>query len=71
MYSIIRYFKDRECVTIKTKLTLEEAQEHCSSTETSSETCLSDEGSELTFRCGPWFDGYIEEKGGICIFILQ
>ncbi len=57
-YKIVRFYQRdanaRE--TIKTGLTLEEAQEHCSDPETSSRTSTSDDGTR-----GPWFDGYYEE----------
>ena len=50
MYKIIRFFypsQDRENKVIKTGLTLEEAQEHCSREDTREE--------------GIWFDGYNQE----------
>jgi hypothetical protein len=46
--------------TIKTGLTLEEAQAHCRDPETSSSTCTSYAGRKRTERKGPWFDGYTE-----------
>jgi len=48
-YKIIRFFRDLDMVkrTIKTGLTLEEAQEHCQDPETRLE--------------GVYFDGYNEE----------
>ena len=62
MYKITRmYF--REGVpdqTIKTGLTLDEAQEHCSDRETSSSTVTSKAGRERTRKYGRWFDGYEE-----------
>jgi hypothetical protein len=46
--------------TIATGLTLEEAQRHCSSKETSSRTATSAEAIRRTRKRGPWFDGYTE-----------
>lgn len=49
-YKIIRFWRDNDDKngeTIKTGLTLEEAQEHCS--------------REDTHESGVWFDGYTEE----------
>ena len=62
-YTITRFYQDREIEReeIATGLTLEEAQEHCNDPETSSTTATSDEATERTERCGPWFDGYGEE----------
>ena len=59
-YAIIRMsFKDGKR-TIKVGLTLEEAREHCSDSETSSSTCSAE--TELAETMGtPWFDGYEEE----------
>ena len=62
-YRIIRmYFKNHRPRTIKTGLTLEQAQEHCSNPETSSSTCTKPEGKRRTRRVGPWFDGYADDK---------
>ena len=66
MYKIIRSFLNSwmgegRPQTIKTGLTLEEAQAHCKDPETSSSTCTSDVGKRRTERMGPWFDGYEEE----------
>ena len=55
MYKIIRFRFNGNNTTIKTGLTLEEAQAHCKDTETSGSTC-----SDLSKR-GMWFDGYTEE----------
>jgi len=44
--------------TIMTGLTLEEAQTHCKSPETSSETCTTPSARAVTRRWGGrWFDG--------------
>jgi|TARA_Y100001938_G_C8043608_1_gene407567 hypothetical protein len=55
MYKIIRFRFNGNNTTIKTGLTLEEAQAHCKDPETSGSTC-----SDLSKR-GMWFDGYTEE----------
>lgn len=44
--------------TIKTGLTLEEAQAHCQNPETSSKTATRADGRLRTKQYGPWFDGY-------------
>ena len=61
-YKIIRMFQedDRRPV-IKKGLTLEEAQEHCRDSETSSRTCTKKHLVEMTRQLGPWFDGFEEE----------
>lgn len=62
-YKIVRHFlQERESPTIKTGLTLEEAQAHCQDPETSSRTCSTTEGLERTRNEGPWFDGYEKEE---------
>lgn len=53
-YKIVRHHFSRPNRTMKTGLTLEEAQEHCSDPETSSTTAK--DGPP-----GQWFDGYTEE----------
>jgi hypothetical protein len=63
MYKIIRfYFNNGNAPkkrTIKTGLTLAEAQAHCNNPETSSSTA--DVANALTQACGgKWFDGYTE-----------
>lgn len=61
-YKVIRFFRDSSRrVTVKTGLTLEEAQAHCGDPETSSSTCTSANGKRRTRRSGPWFDGWTEE----------
>jgi hypothetical protein len=59
-YKVVRSFfnSDIRPRTIKTNLTLAEAQAHCKDPETSSSTCKGRVGRERTRRCGPWFDGY-------------
>jgi hypothetical protein len=48
--------------TIETGLTLEEAQAHCGSDESSSRTATGKEAKARTRRVGAWFDGYTLEK---------
>jgi hypothetical protein len=60
MYKIVRmYFKGGRR-TIKSGLTLEEAQAHCKDPETSSSTCTRADRKRMTRERGPWFDGYEE-----------
>lgn len=62
-YSITRrYFnKATPNEVLMEGLTLEEAQEHCSNPETSSETCTKPHNVARTEQCGPWFDSYNKE----------
>lgn len=63
-YKIIRFFFDSDRFpkrTIKTGLTLEEAQAHCNDPETSSATAKSAKARRLTSQRGAWFDGYEKE----------
>ena len=61
-YKIVRGYRDSyDKQTIRTGLTLDEAQEHCRDPETSSRTCTEPENVERTEAHGPWFDGYTEE----------
>ena len=60
MYKIVRHFFRGAKRTIKTELTLEKAQKHCSDPETSSSTCRSLRMVRYTKTHGPWFDGYEE-----------
>ena len=62
-YRIIRGYQRDDCPseTIKTGLTLKQAQRHCHDKETSSSTCTTEEGLLRTRTRGPWFDGYTEE----------
>ena len=62
MYKIVRMYFDENVSnrTIKTGLTLEEAQAHCKDPETSSSTCTKAAGKRRTERYGDWFDSYTE-----------
>lgn len=62
-YKIVRHFYGGAPKrTIKTGLTLEEAQAHCRDPETSSSTATSSKARAYTRRRGQWFDGYTEER---------
>lgn len=60
-YKIVRRYFEHENKTIKTGLTLEEAQEHCKDPETSSSTCKEHDNVLHCREMGAWFDSYIEE----------
>jgi hypothetical protein len=47
--------------TVKTGLTLAEAQAHCSDPETSSRSAVGAKARRYTYINGPWFDGYDDE----------
>jgi hypothetical protein len=60
-YNIVRFYRDSPFIrrrVIEERVTLEEAQQHCSDPETSSSTCTSKAGKARTRRVGAWFDGY-------------
>ncbi len=61
-YKIVRHYFASERQTIKSGLTLEEAQAHCNDLETSSATCTTPQSIQITERNGSWFDSY--EKDG-------
>lgn len=63
MYKIIRFYFNREGYrkTIKSGLTLEQAQAHCQDPETSSSTCKLPENVRRTKNQGPWFDAYTDQ----------
>lgn len=63
VYRIIRLYQRGGSRTIKTGLTLEEAQAHCRNPETSSSTATSAMARAITRRNGPWFDCYSLMKG--------
>ena len=62
MYKIVRhYFRDDQSNrTVKSGLTLDEAQAHCQDPETSSSTCTKAVNKRRTRERGEWFDGYTE-----------
>jgi hypothetical protein len=60
-YKITRFFQNRASLTVKTGLSLEEAQAHCRDSETSSRTATTKVGTARTAVFGPWFDGYESE----------
>ena len=62
MYRIVRFYFHRPGYsrTIARGLTLEQAQAHCSSPETSSSTATGPAARARTRRVGPWFDGYTD-----------
>ncbi len=62
MYDIVRFYFSGRRRTIRSRVTLEEAQAHCRDPETSFRTCAKAAGKARTRRCGPWFDGYTEHK---------
>ena len=61
-YKIIRIYQnpDKASRTIKRRLSLEQAREHCTDPETSSSTAKGAKARAITLRNGPWFDAYIE-----------
>lgn len=60
MYKIIRHYFNSNRRTIKTDLTLAEAQAHYKDSETSSRTCAKYADRQRTRHHGHWFDGYTE-----------
>ncbi len=60
LYKVVRMFFKGGKRTIKTGLSLEEAQAHCKDPETSSSTCKKPHNVRRTRERGPWFDGYEE-----------
>jgi hypothetical protein len=65
MYKIVRNYFERRGYkrTIRTGLTLAEAQAHCRNPETSSRTCKEPANVARTRRMGAWFDSYTDERG--------
>lgn len=61
-YNIVRFYRDSPIRrrVIKERVTLEEAQAHCSDPETSSSTAKLSWNRRRTRLHGPWFDGYEE-----------
>ena len=63
-YRIVRCYMDgrSRLRTVKRGLTLEQAQAHCRSPETSSKTATSAAARRRTKLRGPWFDGYYDDR---------
>lgn len=61
-YKVVRMYYKGGKRTIKTGLSLEEAQAHCEDPETSSTTCRKWVNRRRTKKFGMWFDGYTSEK---------
>ena len=62
MYKIVRYYERGGIKrTVKTGLTLAQAQEHCADPETSARTCTLSKNRRRTRERGFWFDGYTGE----------
>lgn len=61
-YNIVRFYRDHPIRrrVIRARVTLEEAQAHCSDPETSSSKCTNAAGRRHTRQVGAWFDGYEE-----------
>ena len=57
-YKIVRMYFRGGHRTVKSGLTLEQAQAWCSDPETSSSTCKKSKNIRRTKERGPWFDGY-------------
>ena len=62
-YSLVRFYFNKPGYRrhLDHGLSLEEAQRHCNSPETSSRTATSPGAKTVTNRMGPWFDGYEKE----------
>ncbi len=62
MYKVVRMYRDRphRNRTVRSGLTLEQAQAHCRDPETNSSTCTNYAGRRRTRQFGPWYDGYEE-----------
>lgn len=61
-YKIVRFFARGGKRTIKTGLSLEQAEKHCEDPETSSTTAKSAKARRYTAERGPWFDGHYRES---------
>ena len=61
-FKVLRFYKDTATQKVlKTGLTRDEAVEHCSDDESSSETCSTYENILHARQHGPWFDGFAKE----------
>jgi hypothetical protein len=61
-YKIVRRVHGGRPRTIKTGLTLDQAEAHCNDPETSSTTATSASAKRLTKKYGLWFDSYTAEN---------
>ena len=62
-YKIVRqFFNTNRKLTVKTNVSLKEAQAHCHNPQTSSTTCTDKNGKERTKRYGRWFDQFTEQR---------
>ena len=63
-YKIYRHYqRSHRRRLLKTVMTLQAAQDHCSDPETSGFTCTSAEGKRRTRRSGYWFDSFYAVGG--------
>jgi hypothetical protein len=60
-YKIVRHFERGAKRTVKSGLTLQEAQAHCQRCDTSSRTATPSRSRRVAAGRGAWFDGYTEE----------
>lgn len=64
-YKIVRFYqgnKAKHTVRGRTGLTLEQAQAHCSDSESRYKTCITRTAKARTKRFGPWFEGFYKER---------
>ena len=64
MYKVIRFYFNGGSRTVRSGLTLQQAQDHCGLAESSSRTCQGSKAKARTKSRGPWFDGYDTIKTG-------
>jgi len=60
-YKIVRFHELKYAETIKSGLTLKQAQKHCNHPETSSSTGTGKQATLYTRMNGHWFDGWTKE----------
>jgi len=60
-YKVIRFYASGRKVILKRGISLDDAQKHCNSPETSSKTATSRLAIRRTRMNGAWFDGYTAE----------
>jgi hypothetical protein len=61
MYKVVRFYENCNKRVVARGLTLEEAQQHCSDSESSWRTATSKTARTRTRKNGPWFDGFTKE----------